>query len=200
MLLLGAVFAVPAAAWQAQDDLKSFAAQVQSASGTFVQKTIGSDGSVADESSGEFAFLRPGYFKWNVEKPYVQKITGGNGILTIYDPDLMQVTRQSSGAFFGATPASVLFGGDAAALDAWSMSRCDSHDDACIRLSPKQESSFEWVEAVFSSSHVIESMRVKDSFGQLIEVQFKSIKQEKLTESDFEVHVPEGVDLVENLS
>lgn len=195
-----ALLASSADAWQAQDDLRAFASEVQSASGTFSQKTIGVDGSVGEESSGEFAFLRPGFFKWNIEKPYVQNITGADGVLTIYDPDLMQVTRQNSGAYLGATPASVLFGGDESALDAWKIDRCESRGDSCVKLSPKNESAFEWVEAEFSSSRMIDSMRVKDNFGQIIEVKFTSIKRAELTESDFDVHIPEGVDVIENLS
>lgn len=195
-----ALLASSAGAWQAQDDLRAFAVEVQSASGTFSQKTIGVDGSVGEESSGEFAFLRPGFFKWNIEKPYVQKITGADGVLTIYDPDLMQATRHNSGAYLGATPASVLFAGDESALDAWRLDRCKSQADSCVRLSPRQESAFEWVEAEFSTSGMIDSMSVKDNFGQVIEVKFTSINKEALTESDFDADIPEGVDVIENLS
>ena len=62
-------------------------------------------------AKGEFAFARPGRFRWDIRSPYQQLIVTDGKKLYFYDKDLKQVTIREAGDVISATPAAVLFGG-----------------------------------------------------------------------------------------
>jgi outer membrane lipoprotein carrier protein len=63
-----------AKAASAQEQLQGFVSKVQAATGNFSQYTVGTQGQTKPAQSGQFAFQRPGRFKWDVVKPYAQQI------------------------------------------------------------------------------------------------------------------------------
>ena len=65
------------------------------------------------ESTGTFAFPRPGKFRWTYEKPFEQLIVGDGEKVWIYDRDLNQVIVRKLDAALGATPAALLAGDNA---------------------------------------------------------------------------------------
>ena len=83
-------FAGPAAA-SGVDQLKAFLSGAKTGQTTFRQVVSSKAGRVPQESSGTFAFARPGKFRWSYEKPHAQIIVGEGAKLWIYDPDLNQV-------------------------------------------------------------------------------------------------------------
>jgi outer membrane lipoprotein carrier protein len=52
----------------AREQLQSFVSQVQAATGKFSQYTVGTQGQTKPAQTGQFAFQRPGRFKWDVMK------------------------------------------------------------------------------------------------------------------------------------
>ena len=107
---LGVAVAMPASAETAREQLRTFVSQVQSASGDFVQYTVGPQGQTKPPQRGKFLFMRPGRFKWDVLKPYEQQIVSDGKEIYQFDADLNQVTVRKAGQTIGASPAAILFG------------------------------------------------------------------------------------------
>src|SRR3546814_787742 len=63
-----------ALAADARTQLKSFVAEIKSATGSFSQSTTGPQGRAQRPQSGTFAFQRPGKFKGAVHQPYAQLV------------------------------------------------------------------------------------------------------------------------------
>src|SRR5690606_5775939 len=97
-----------AAAADARTQLKAFVSQVNSATGKFTQTTTGPQGGAQRAQSGDFAFQRPGKFKWAVSQPYEQLVISHGQQLFQYDPDLAQVTTRQVDQAIGTSPAAIL--------------------------------------------------------------------------------------------
>ena len=61
-------------------------------SADFQQVSIDKLGRPGQSSYGKFYLSRPGKFRWNYEKPFVQQIVSNGGKVWFYDADLEQVT------------------------------------------------------------------------------------------------------------
>src|SRR5690606_32178295 len=83
---------------------------VKSATGGFTQSTVGPQGQTQQAQRGQFAFQRPGKFKWAVKQPYEQLVVSDGKQVYQYDPDLAQVTTREVDEAIGASPAAILFG------------------------------------------------------------------------------------------
>ncbi|WP_416547846.1 outer membrane lipoprotein chaperone LolA [Limnohabitans sp. DCL3] len=59
-------------------------------------------------SSGSFEFQRPGKFRFDYRKPYVQTLVADGQTLWLHDADLNQVTARPQSQVLGATPAALL--------------------------------------------------------------------------------------------
>ncbi|MGH8800272.1 MAG: outer membrane lipoprotein chaperone LolA, partial [Casimicrobiaceae bacterium] len=94
------------------DQLKAFLGGAHSGRTAFRQVVSGKAGRPAQESSGTFAFSRPGKFRWTYDKPHAQIIVGDGEKLWIYDPDLKQVIVRKLDRALGASPAALLAGDD----------------------------------------------------------------------------------------
>ena len=102
------------------EQLQSFASSTRSAIGEFTQQLQRKSRQAAPVSRGEFAFARPGRFRWEIREPYEQLIVTDGKKLYFFDKDLKQVTIRAAGDVIRATPAAVLIaldrmerGGDA---------------------------------------------------------------------------------------
>ena len=94
------------------DEFLAFNASTKSATGRFEQQAFDRSGKAVDQSSGSFAFERPGKFRWSYEKPHKQLLVSDGNKLWIYDPDLKQVTVKRIGQAISSTPAALLAGRD----------------------------------------------------------------------------------------
>jgi outer membrane lipoprotein carrier protein len=112
LLLALAAGAPRAALANGLDDFLAFNAATKSATGRFEQQAFDRSGKAVDQSSGSFAFERPGKFRWSYEKPHKQLLVSDGHQLWIYDPDLKQVTVKRIGEAISATPAALLAGRD----------------------------------------------------------------------------------------
>jgi len=97
----------------ALEQFKRFVTETRSARGEFNQRMVKGEGDklrVSGQSSGTFAFSRPGKFIWNYKKPYEQVLQSDGNNMYIHDQDLNQVTVRALGNAIGSSPAAILFG------------------------------------------------------------------------------------------
>ncbi|GMV00998.1 MAG: outer membrane lipoprotein chaperone LolA [Burkholderiaceae bacterium] len=196
VLLAGGAFA-PAVRAAALAQLRTFLAETRTARGEFTQKVMRVDGGVAESSSGDFAFARPGRFRWEVRKPFEQLLVADGERLWFYDQDLNQVTVRPMSDSLVSTPAAILFG------DA------DLERDFALReLAPRD--GLEWVEALPRSKEagferitlgmrdgLPVTMQVADAFGRTTVFGFHAIVRNAAPAPELFRYVPpKGVDVV----
>ncbi|MDQ8036719.1 MAG: outer membrane lipoprotein chaperone LolA, partial [Pedobacter sp.] len=83
---------------------------VTSMQADFAQQTSDAKGRPQPTQSGKLAVKRPGLFRWEVQKPSPQMVLTSGKMLWIYDPELMQATKQKLDDQVGNTPALLLSG------------------------------------------------------------------------------------------
>ena len=189
----------PAIAQQAdaQQQLNQFVEQVRTATGRFSQFTVGPQGQTKPAQSGEFAFRRPGQFKWQVTKPYEQLVLSDGKQVFQFDPDLNQVTVRQVDQAIGTSPAAILFG--AGALDkAFDVSRLPERDGLLwLRAKPRgSEAGFLHVD-IGMKDGLPQRILLLDAFGQTTRVELSGIVKNAALKADaFQFTPPAGVDVV----
>ena len=196
-LFAAAMSPLAAHAADARDQLQRFVRQVQSATGQFTQSTVGAQGRTQPAQSGEFAFQRPGRFKWDVRQPYEQLIVSDGQQVLQYDPDLAQVTQREVDDAIGTSPAAILFG--SGSLDAsFDVSTLPDRDGfQWLRAKPKNgDAGFAQVDLGFKDD-MPARVELLDSFGQTTRVVLSGIQPNaSLPASAFQFTPPAGVDVV----
>jgi outer membrane lipoprotein carrier protein len=91
ILAVTVIFPVGAFAAEGGDVWDRLAAQDQ-ARGSFTQLLLDEEGALIERSSGRYAILRPGYFRWEIDQPDRQQLVVADGTLWHYDMDLGTVT------------------------------------------------------------------------------------------------------------
>ncbi|MGE4339984.1 MAG: outer membrane lipoprotein chaperone LolA [Pigmentiphaga sp.] len=185
------------AAESGEAQLQSFVSDVRGATGRFEQTTLNPQGQVIQQQSGEFAFARPGRFRWDVQVPFEQLIVSDGQQVVQYDPDLAQATIRPVSDAVGNAPAQVLFG--------------DGDIDAVFRLEPRPPAEgLAWLRATPRSAEagfahldigladgLPRRVDILDAFGQTTRIEFVSLVPGGQTPADaFTFQVPEGVDVV----
>ena len=95
------------------DELHAFLDGAKNGRATFKQTVVARAGRAPQQSSGTFAFQRPGKFRWSYDKPFEQLVVGDGAKVWVYDKDLNQVIVRALDAALGATPAALLAGDNA---------------------------------------------------------------------------------------
>ena len=179
--------------------LKAFLKASASFSADFKQVTIDKAGQASQTSTGQFFLKRPGRFRWNYQKPFVQEIVSNSGKVWFYDADLEQVTVKQLDDSLGSTPALLLTG--QVDIDEKFKLEDQGHEDELdwIRLSPKnEESGFKYI-LIGLKNGQLGGMELSDNFGQLTRIYFSDIKLNPvLNEALFNFIPPKNVDVFEN--
>lgn len=179
------------------DQLKIFLDGAKNGSTTFRQTVLSKSGRAPKESSGSFAFSRPGKFRWSYDKPYAQLIVGDGDKLWIYDRDLNQVIVKKIDSALGATPAALLAGGDALEKN-FELSE-DGYDDGVDFVSAKPKTSDSGFESVRigMKGNQPRAMELHDSFGQVTRLTFGGFDRgATLDPALFRFVPPQGADVV----
>ncbi|HEU4708283.1 MAG TPA: outer membrane lipoprotein chaperone LolA, partial [Methylophilaceae bacterium] len=92
------------------DQLHAFFEKTQSLRAHFHQTVMDNQGRKVQEVDGTMQLQRPGKFRWDYDKPYVQQIVGDGQKVWLYDPELSQVTVRSVSSALGSSPAALLAG------------------------------------------------------------------------------------------
>ena len=196
-LIALAQFPSPAVA-SAIEQLRNFATSTGSARGEFLQQQVRTNGRTGEASSGTFAFIRPGRFRWEVLKPIEQLIVTDGERVHFYDKDLKQVTVRKVTDAVGATPAAILFGSNDLEANFTIKDLGTSDGVDWLEAVPRsKESGFDRIRIGFRTGLPV-AMEVLDSFGQTTRFVFRAIdRNPKLDGALFRFTAPAGVDVVQ---
>ena len=194
--LLFAVLSTTAQADEVQT-LKNFFQGTTSMRARFQQTVVDNLGRKVQEVTGSMQLQRPGKFRWDYDKPYVQLIVGDGKKVWLYDPDLNQVTVRPLDKVLGSSPAALLAGSKDIEKTFDLRSVGQQGDLNWVEAIPKEkESGFEKVVLGFKGT-MLHEMEMRDSFGQITVIEFS--KQEvnpKLNDKSFRFAPPAGADVL----
>jgi outer membrane lipoprotein carrier protein len=177
--------------------LKDFAAATKVAKGEFTQKMQKNSAGGVETSSGNFAFSRPGKFRWEVKKPFEQLMVADGEKLFFYDKDLNQVTVKRLQDAVGASPAMLLFGGSE--LEKFfNLSALPNKDDVeWLEALPKsKEAGFDRIILGFKGGLPV-AMEVRDAFNRVTSFTFSNMeKNPSLNADQFRFTSPKGADVI----
>lgn len=179
------------------DELHAFLAGTHSATAAFRQTVTRRDGRSAQQSSGTFAFERPGRFRWVYEKPYAQVIVGDGRRVWVYDQDLNQVMVRNLDAALGQTPAALLAGDNELENNFTLIASGDADGLAWVDAIPKaHDSQFKSIRIGFAQD-LPRRMMLTDAFGQATILFFDDMKRNpQLAAGLFTFTPPKGADVV----
>ena len=180
-----------------QSQLRAFLDGAKLGNATFKQVVAAKEGRAAQESTGTFAFARPGKFRWAYQKPFAQLIVGDGARVWVYDQDLNQVIVRKLDRALGASPAALLAGDNQLERN-FTLADAGSADGLeYVEATPKSaESGFERVRIGFRDN-LPRAMELKDSFGNVTTLSFGSFERNpRLDPSQFQFTVPIGADIV----
>lgn len=209
LVLMAALMLALAAVLPARADglasLDAFISQVQSGRASFVQ-TVTSPGSEGQPdrvrtSSGQFAFKRPGRFRFDYTRPFEQHIVADGQTLWMYDVDLEQVTLRPQEQVLDQTPAAlVAAAADTRALQAeFELSaQPDADGLQWVQARPRQaDGQLQAVRVGFDGERLA-ALEILDNFGQKSVLQFSDFQvNPSLPDDAFAFTPPPGVDVLQ---
>lgn len=207
LLFAGLCMAMPALA-DGLDALTQFMKQARSGRAQFSQSVTSPSKAGqpprVKTSSGNFEFQRPGKFRFDYRKPFVQTLVADGQTLWLHDVDLNQVTARKQAQVLGSTPAALL----TAASDLESLKT-----DFVFKTEPDRDG-LQWVSATPKAAEgqirtvmvglratdkgpELAVMDVQDSLGQRSVLTFSAFElNPALTAQAFVFRVPPGVDVI----
>lgn len=196
--LLPLILLLPVLAWaNPVDRLKAFYQTTPSMKAQFKQTVLDRKGQKVQEVTGIMQLLRPGKFRWDYQKPYVQLIIGDGEKIWLFDPELNQVTVQALEKMLGSSPAALLAGSMEVekAFDLKDAGRQDELE--WVEATPREkDGSFDHVLLGFKADQLAE-MELHDNFGQTTVIEFLRIERNpKLNPRSFKFVPPPGADVI----
>ena len=198
LLILLALPVLTVAEEQPIKQLKAFISSSKTLTADFKQISFDEKGSPTQTSFGLFYLQRPGKFRWDYQKPYIQEIVSNGGKVWFYDADLEQVTIKKLDQSLGSTPA-LLLTGEVSLEENFTLEKQGTDADMVwIKLLPKnEESGFNYILIGLEKGRLA-GMELSDSFGQLTRIYLSEVKTNINIDPDvFEFTVPEGADIFE---
>lgn len=174
---------------------QQFLTGTPSGSATFDQRVYEKGDKLIQESRGQFAFSRPGKFRWVYDKPR-QTIVGDGEKVWIHDEDLKQVTARKLGNALSSTPAALLTGGaDVAKLFTLKDEGVKEGID-WLEARPRQgDTGFERIRIGFRGD-ALAGMELFDQFGNRTVLVFSALKRGSQDASQFRFVPPKGTDVI----
>jgi outer membrane lipoprotein carrier protein len=179
------------------EQLKSFFRNTLVMKAKFHQTVIDRQGRKVQDVDGIMQLQRPGKFRWDYAKPYVQLIVGDGQKVWLFDPDLNQVTVRPMDKALGSSPAALLAGNKD--IDKAFVLKDNVRQDNMnwVEATPRdKDGGFESVYLGFSGELLAE-MELHDNFGQVTVIEFTQVERNiKLSPKAFTFVMPAGADVV----
>ena len=179
------------------DQLKAFYQNTSAMRAQFHQTVLDNQGRKMQEVDGSMQLQRPGKFRWDYNKPYVQQIVGDGEKVWLFDPELNQVTVRALSKALGSSPAALLAGNKE--MEKGFVLKDDPRQDELewVLATPKdKESGFERVFLGFKND-ALHEMELHDSFGHMTIIEFSKLERNpKLAAQTFRFTPPSGADVV----
>jgi outer membrane lipoprotein carrier protein len=155
-------------------------------------------------SSGSFEFQRPGKFRFDYRKPFVQTLVADGQTLWLHDVDLNQVTARKQAQVLGATPAALLTAAsDLESLKADLVFKAEPERDGLQWVSATPKAAEGQIRTVMVGLRAAEKgpelvvMDVQDSLGQRSVLTFTAFEiNPVLAAQAFVFRAPPGVDVI----
>jgi len=150
------------------------------------------------ESTGTFAFQRPGRFRWAYEKPFEQLIVGDGEKLWVYDKDLNQVIVRKLDVALGSTPAALL-AGDSTLEKNFELTDAGRNNGLdYVDAKPRSpDTGFARVK-IGLSDNLPRAMELTDTFGNVTILTFSRFERNPALDPDtFRFVPPQGADVIE---
>jgi len=167
----------------------------------FAQQTTDGKGRILQAQSGKMSVKRPGLFRWETLKPSTQLVTTNGNVLWIYDPELLQATKQKLDNQVGNTPALLLSGDPRKLSESFVISaERGGRGEQIFLLKPRaKDALFDHLRVRFKGSQLVQ-MALADSLGQQTDIRFLNVKvNPALPSSLFEFTPPKGVDVIDEI-
>ena len=180
----------------ANQTLDTFFKGLKTLSADFEQVVENSQLSSVEVSAGKLWISRPGKFRWNYTKPFIQEIVSDGNKIWIYDADLEQVTIKAAQENLSNTPA-VLLSNEMELTDVFSIrSLGDTAGYTWVELKPRDsDAGFTAIRLAFKEKNLAEMM-LSDNLGQTTQIRFSSVQRNaKIDDAKFFFTAPPGVDI-----
>lgn len=151
-------------------------------------------------STGDFAFQRPGQFRFTYTRPFAQTIVADGQTLWLHDEDLNQVTQRSQADTLGTTPAALL----ATARNIQELEKDfdlqpapDADGLHWVHATPKTaDSQLQSVRVGFAGD-TLAALDITDTFGQHSSIRFTGLRiLPALPASTFTLDIPAGASVL----
>lgn len=179
------------------DQLQAFFENTQSLQADFRQTVVDSQGRKVQEVDGTMQLQRPGKFRWDYNKPYVQQIIGDGEKVWLFDPELNQVTVRTIDKAIGSSPAALLAGSKE--IEKSFKLKDEGRQDKLewvLAIPKDKETGFEKVYLGFQNN-LLQEMEMRDNFGHITVIEFSNLQlNPKLPAKSFSFVPPAGADVV----
>lgn len=196
---LVAALAVPLTALGSEgaERLTAMLEPLESYQARFEQLILDGSGERLQETHGRMWLSRPGKFRWEVEAPYEQVVVSNGEEVSLYDPDLEQVTVQALDQRVTHTPALLLSGSASELTESYEVSRRQQGSAESFTLVPKSaDTLFEELEMTFRGER-LSFLQMTDSTGQQTAIEFHDVQMNpSIDDQRFVLEVPDGVDVI----
>ena len=191
---------VPRVASEAQlknaEELKHLLAGIETLQGRFKQSVKDKNGKSLQDSEGSYRIKRPGYFWWETDEPYPQLVVGTPSTLSVYDPDLEQLTVRPQDKN-PDSPSQLLSGDFSGFSEQFVVDKHDSSQQVYTLLPKFENSDYQSITLAFENQ-LPKTLVFRDRLNQSTEVRFVAPEANKpITAKSFLFEAPEGTDIIE---
>ncbi|AZC27473.1 MULTISPECIES: outer membrane lipoprotein chaperone LolA [Pseudomonas] len=170
----------------------------QTLSARFSQLTLDGSGTQLQETAGEMSLQRPGLFYWHTDAPQEQLMVSDGQKVSLWDPDLEQVTIKKLDQRLTQTPALLLSGDVSKISESFDITSKEAGGVMDFVLKPKtRDTLFDSLRLSFRNG-MINDMQLIDSVGQRTNILFTGVKaNESIPASKFKFDIPKGADVIQ---
>ena len=185
---------------EAAEELSGLLTDYRTYQADFIQILVNEGGDKVQETTGSLKAKRPGLFYWEQDPPLSQFIVSNGEKVTVYDPDLEQVTIHSLDDRIATTPALLLSGEVDHLAETYDVTRqaADGQQQVFVLEPKSQDSLFISLQLRFTDG-VLNEMRLNDSLSQLSILSFDDVQlNESVPDSAFVLEYPDSVDVIQD--